>query len=312
MIKQLILFLILFLGLPSAFAQVKAPQELLEKAIGGDASSQSELGLYYLQHGDKEQAIVWWKKAAEQNYAGACVNLGSFYLEEKSQEAKYWYLKGAELSDPMAYRGLGLYYDKIENNTEASLKWLKKGANAGDINSQRILGFWYFRQSDFLEAISYFTPAVERGDRLSMKGIADSYYNSRDYKNALFWYNERAVQGDLESQCQLSYMFTYGLGTDINHDEARYWLKRSADGGYSQAQMNLALFYSRGSIGLEQSDEKAFEWFKKAADQGHPDALNNVGVHYFNNRQYDEARYWWELAIQKGSKDAETNIKRLP
>ena len=50
----------------------------------------------------------------------------------------------------------------------------------------------------------------------------------------------------------------------------------------------------------------------QAADQGHPDALNNVGVHYFNNRQYDEARHWWELAIQKGSKDAETNIKRLP
>ena len=145
-----------------------------------------------------------------------------------------------------------------------------------------------------------------------MKGIADSYYNSKNYKNALFWYNERAIQGDLESQCQLSYMFAYGLGTDINHDEARYWLRRSDDGGYSQAQMNLALFYSRGPIGLEQSDEKAFEWFKKAADQGHPDALNNVGVHYFNNRQYDEARHWWELVIQKGSKDAETNIKRLP
>ena len=52
---------------------MKPPQELLEKAIGGDASSQSGLGLYYLQHGDKEQAIVWWKKAAEQNYTGACV-----------------------------------------------------------------------------------------------------------------------------------------------------------------------------------------------------------------------------------------------
>ena len=69
-----------------------------------------------------------------------------------------------------------------------------------------------------------------------MKGIADSYYNSKNYKNALFWYNERAIQGDLKSQCQLSYMFAYGLGTDINYDEARYWLRRSDDGGYSQAQ----------------------------------------------------------------------------
>lgn len=312
MIKQLILISTLIIGIQFAFAQVTPPQELLEKAASGDASSQNSLGLFYLQHGDKEQAVAWWKKAAEQNYAGAYVNLGSFYLEEKSCEAKYWYMKGAKLSDPMAYRGLGLYYDRIENNTEASLKWLKKGATSGDINSQRILGFWYFRQDDFQEAISYFAPAVEKGDQLSMKGIADSYYNSKDYKNALFWYNELAIQGDLQSQCQLSYMYTYGLGTDINHKEARYWLKRSADGGYSQAQINLALFYSRGAIGLEQSDEKAFEWFKKAADQGHPDGLNNVGVYYFNNGQYDEARHWWEQAIQKGSKEAESNIKRLP
>ena len=77
LIKRLLLFLSPFLGFPFAFAHVKPPQELLEKAIGGDASSQSGLGLYYLQHGDKEQAIVWWKKAAEQNYTGACVKFYS-------------------------------------------------------------------------------------------------------------------------------------------------------------------------------------------------------------------------------------------
>ena len=52
MIKRLLLFLSPFLGFPFAFAHVKPPQELLEKAIGGDASSQSGLGLYYLQHGE--------------------------------------------------------------------------------------------------------------------------------------------------------------------------------------------------------------------------------------------------------------------
>ena len=36
MIKRLLLFLSPFLGFPFAFAHVKPPQELLEKAIGGD------------------------------------------------------------------------------------------------------------------------------------------------------------------------------------------------------------------------------------------------------------------------------------
>jgi len=291
--------------------QITELQNLMERATAGDPSSQNSLGLYYIQSGNSIEALKWWEKAASQNYAGACVNLGSYYLEKENPKAKYWYLKGAELKDSLAYRGLGIYYDRIEKDSDVSLKWLKKGANAGDVNSQRILGFRFYRQNDFSSAISYFSPAVEKGDKLSMRGIADSYYKAKDYRNAIFWYNERAIQGDLESQCQLSYMYTYGQGTDINHEEARYWLKRAADGGLSQAQFNLALFYSRGSIGLELNEEKAFEWFKKAAEQGHPDALNEVGIYYYNHGKYEEARHWWELAIQKGSKDAEKNITIL-
>ncbi|MDE7420477.1 MAG: sel1 repeat family protein [Muribaculaceae bacterium] len=309
--KKIIFFILFSVFIAHANGQNSELQNLINRAIAGDPSSQNGLGLYYIQNGNKIEAIEWWKKAAAQNHAGASVNLGSYYLEAGSKEAKYWYLKGAELRDSLAYRGLGLYYDRIEKDTEASLKWLKKGANSGDVNSQRILGFWYYNQNDFSSAISFFSPAVERGDKSSMKGIADSYYNIKDYKNAIFWYHERAVQGDLESQCQLSYMYTYGQGTDIDYKEARYWLIRAAEGGLAQAQFNLALFYSRGSIGLDQNEEKAFDWFKKAAAQGHPDSLNNVGVYYYNQGNFEEARYWWELAEQKGCKYAENNIRRL-
>lgn len=309
--------LFLFLNLIAALACFASgpdtvPQQLQEAATSGDAASQNSLAFLYLRSGNRDLALEWWLKAAEQNYVEAFVNLGSFYLEDGSVEAEYWYQRGAEYNDPKAYRGLGLYYERVEKNMEMSLTWFKRGAEAGDVESQRALGYWYLRfQKDYSTAISYFSPAVEKGDKLSMKGIADAYYNIKDYEKALYWYNERAIQGDLESQCQLSYMYAYGMGTDINHDEARYWLKRAADGGLPQAQVNIALYYSRGSIGFEQSTEKAFEWFKKAAEQGHPDAIYNVGVYYYNQCKYDEARHWWELAIKKGSKDAELNIKRL-
>ena len=62
MIKRLLLFLSPFLGFPFAFAHGKLPQELLEKAIGGDASSQSGLGLYYLQHGEKNKLSFGGKR----------------------------------------------------------------------------------------------------------------------------------------------------------------------------------------------------------------------------------------------------------
>lgn len=280
--------------------------------MAGDASSQNSLAIYYIQHGNKIEALEWWEKAASKNYTKAITNLGKYYLEEKSPKAKYWFLKGVEFKDSLAYRGLGLYYDRIENDLESSLKWFEKGAVAGDVYSQRTLGLWSLRHGNFSKAISYFSPAVEKGDKLSMKGIADAYYYLKDYKNAFFWYQEKAVQGDLESQCQISYMLVYGQGTEINHPDALYWLKRAADGGWPKAQYNLAIYYQRGSIGLEQNDKKAFEWMKKAAEQGHPEALNETGIYYYKYGQYEDARHAWEQAKKNGNKDAEENLKLLP
>ena len=52
-------------------------------------------------------------------------------------------------------------------------------------------------------------------------------------------------------------MFAYGLGTDINHDEARYWIKK----GQMLEDIRLSTnescaFYSRGPLAWSKSDEK--------------------------------------------------------
>lgn len=309
--KRLLLLLFLLGSLTQLFGESAPPRDLEEKAFSGDAVSQNTLGIFYLENGDMDKALEWWQKAANQGYVKAYTNLGSYYLMRNQKEAKYWYEKGAEHKDPLAYRGLAMYYDKFEHNTEETLKWYRMAANCGDTNSQRVLGFWHYRQGQYHTAISYFSPAVQKGDELAQRGLADSYYELKDYPNAFKWYVERANHGDIESQNRLAYMYIYGQGTDVDHKEGRYWMKRSAEGGNPIAQFNLGLFYSKGSIGLEQNEEKSFEWFKKAADQGYSEAMYNVGVYYYNHGERDKAFHWLSLAKEKGYADAEKILNML-
>ena len=81
-------------------------ENLLLKAKQGDPDAQFALGGYYFHGGsvvpqDYEQAVYWFRQAAEQGDSYAQFYLGSCYYEGKGvpkakQEAIYWYYKSAE------------------------------------------------------------------------------------------------------------------------------------------------------------------------------------------------------------------------
>ena len=48
-----------------------------------------------------------------------------------------------------------------------------------------------------------------------------------------------ASQGDPFAQNSVGDSFFYGLGTDINYDEAFKWYKKSAEQGLMEAQLSL-------------------------------------------------------------------------
>ena len=80
-----------------AAQQTKADQkpigEVKAKAEAGDAESQVELGLRYDRQGvakDQVEAVKWYRKAAEQNYARAQYNLGVCYARAKAWRRIRW------------------------------------------------------------------------------------------------------------------------------------------------------------------------------------------------------------------------------
>ena len=113
------------------------------------------LGLMHANgHGvprDEQQAVVWFRKAAEQGLAGAQHNLGVMYangqgIPKDEQQAVTWYRKAAEQGGARAQNHLGaMYYNGhgVPKDEQQAVAWYRKAAEQGDAGAQRILGRKY-------------------------------------------------------------------------------------------------------------------------------------------------------------------------
>lgn len=87
---------------------------------------------------------------------------------------------------------------------------------------------------------------------------------------------------------------------------------RQALEGKLEDQMNLAYMYLYGTNGVQQDFNKAFEFYQMAAKQNDPIALNNLGSLYFNGIGVEKdnrtALTLFQKAADLGNDNAATNL----
>jgi TPR repeat protein len=102
---SLILFLLTASACPAFSQDIKA---LIDKAKGGDAKAQFDLGVAYSEGvrvpKDDHEAAKWMRKAADQGFARAQHSLGDAYflgkgVSQDHKEAMKWYRKAGERGD---------------------------------------------------------------------------------------------------------------------------------------------------------------------------------------------------------------------
>lgn len=101
---------------------------------------------------DTEEAMKWFKKAAEQNNQEAQYIYGTFFYNGKYQlenysKAAYWYEKSAQQGYPQAQTALAKLYEHgegVEVNNEKSLQLYKAAAVQGYALAQYQLGAAFF------------------------------------------------------------------------------------------------------------------------------------------------------------------------
>lgn len=184
---------------------------LMEKAQGGDATAEYEIGRryfygeYYLK--DIPSALRWLELAAAQHH-----------IQAQSLLCQYYY--------PLL--------NKYPNYTEKIIDWASHAAHFNDLEAQAIWGEILITglssQEASAECLHYLTLAANQ-DHLRAAYLLGTLYlhakwTNKDIENARYWIENSAKRGYIPSQELLSELYRKGIGVEKNITEADFWLSQ--------------------------------------------------------------------------------------
>ncbi|MFN5351060.1 MAG: tetratricopeptide repeat protein [Alphaproteobacteria bacterium] len=136
----------------------------------------------------------------------------------------------------------------------------------------------------------------------------------KDFKKAQYWYNQSAVNGNLEATYSLGVLYENGQGVETDYGKAFKWYLSAAGKGHPTAQFNVGNLYAKGA-GVRKNPLHAFKWYKKAANQDFTEAQVNIANAYVRGvgikRDFIEAYKWYLIAKNKGNKQAGQSLLSL-
>ncbi|HUZ06971.1 MAG TPA: tetratricopeptide repeat protein, partial [Candidatus Paceibacterota bacterium] len=114
-------------------------EELKTKAETGDPEAQFHFGELFDHEGKDAEAAAWYLKAAEQGFAPAQCNIGTFYnngsgVPEDEERACYWFRKALEQGFANARFELGRLLER--RNIKEAIEFYRELAEQGDSHSQ--------------------------------------------------------------------------------------------------------------------------------------------------------------------------------
>jgi len=177
---------------------------------------------------------------------------------QNNDEAVNWFRKAAEQGNAVAQHYLGVKYadgQGVAQNDAEAVKWYRKAAEQGDAPAQNDLGFMYSNgrgvAQDDAEAEKWFRKAAEQGFAGAQNNLGSMYYKgqglAQNYAEAVKWYRKAAEQGDALAQYNLGDMYRRGQGIAQNDAEAMKWFAKAADQGNEVAIEALAAMKNRAS-----------------------------------------------------------------
>ena len=233
---------------------------------------QSGCNFAYCRKGECSNSKEDLQLAADRGFAPALYNLGKRYellfKDKDKNKAIEYYTKAAEQGYTVAMHALRRLY---KENTVESIKWLKKLAYYGNTKEQCELGLEYYKgiiiNKDISEAIYWLDKAAIKGDETAMFYLGEIYDQVEDYQDickAVYWYRKAAEAGDSDAQYNLAICYEHGDGVEKDFSKAVYWWKKAAANESFEAMRALAICHFNG-WGVECSIDIANYWLRKVA-----------------------------------------------
>lgn len=292
-------------------------------AYFGNVKGQNALGQmyekgYYVDANIKE-AILWYKKAAQQGDVNAQLNLAYLYGKVdsvKDNKAAFEInLKLAKAGNRYAQRALGYSYimgEGTPKDYKQAMHWLYKAQEQGDAYSCGAIGWMYESgfgvEENLTKALEWFKKGAARNDKYSKDSLVNlekkiknldetslhdksqqeynlgyQYENGtkgvKDHKQAVEHYTSSAKLGNVYAAFNLAQLYENSEQIPRDYSSAFYWYKKAAEYGDALAYYCVSQLYRSGH-GVKKDEKLAFEWCKKAAERGVGVAQGMMGSCY--------------------------------
>jgi TPR repeat protein len=198
---------------------------------------------------------------------------------------------------------------------EVTLKALQERAATGDADAECGLGKQYEFAlgvpQDNKQASFWLQKSADQGDVLAQVELGVVFDKMQDYARALIWYRKAAEQGNARAEYNLGLAYQNGEAVPKDPAQAIVWYRKAADQGDMIAQLNLGVMYDQG-LGVPQDYLKAAELYRKSADQGLAEAQYGLGFLYLHGKGVSKdaalASSWLLKAAEQGETDAQFNL----
>lgn len=182
---------------------------VIPEAENGKADAQALLGYMYSRGLglplDNQQAIQWYKKAADQDYPLAHFALGYMHseglgIEKDIQQAIFHYKKAAETGMEKANTKLGMFYERgqgTEKDYQLAKQFFNKAAKLGDRNAQYHLGMFYIYENAPTKAEMWLQQSAQNGSTCAQQQLGilllKTSPNTKSIKKADYWFKKVAI-----------------------------------------------------------------------------------------------------------------------
>ncbi len=274
--KQIVDDFVSGLDMPVSISQ--ECEELIKKAMEGDAVAQNRLGIcYYAGEGieqDYVEAVKWFQKSAEKGNDDAQNNLGCCYyfgkgVEQNYEEAVRWYQNSINQGNANAQNNMGVCYyngNGILKNYEKAVMFYHKSAIQGNVFGQYNLGYCFFlgkgTKKNYKEAINWFYKSIIQGGN----NVQTKYY----FVLSLMYYQRDILIGNLIAS--LKHHLNCVKNKRINKTSTFFQDELNSNDPVTLCKYGVSYF---NGDSVKKDINKALDCFLKAANLGDFTSLKN-------------------------------------
>ena len=246
-----------------------------------------------MQTDKKDLVLKYLKKGARDKSVEAAFTLGMFYL-----------------------KGIG-----FSQNFKRSMRFFQQAANSGHTEAQYVLGILLLKGKGSTQNSRNDRKAFEWMFRSAQGGLLEAQWNLALFlaegigiskaapHQAREWFETASHQGHPKAQFMLGQAYLDGEGILQDNEKGVYWIKKSAEGGDTKAQMKLASLYLFGVNGISRNIREAQKHLRRAAKNNNAEAQFKLGV--IAQSQGKPARRFFEKAAMNGHLASQIKLQSL-